>query len=123
MKNNLSMYRGYFAEVWLDVESKMICGCVDGLSKKLTFKSENACEIEQAFHNTIDCYLENCKQRNQKPERQYRGPFSVRMDDELHRKLAFWAQRNGVSLNGAVIMAVKEFLLQQQGKDMIAEKD
>lgn len=123
MKNNLSMYRGYFAEVWLDVESKMICGCVDGLSKKLTFESESACEIEQAFHNAIDCYLENCKQGKQKPERQYRGPFSVRMDDELHKELAYWAQRNGVSLNGAVIMAVKEFLLQQQDKDLVAEKE
>lgn len=63
-------------------------------------------ELEQNFHNIIDEYLDDCRERNVEPERPYKGTFNVRISPELHRNIAVYAIEHGKSLNAVVEEAI-----------------
>src|SRR5262249_23937678 len=52
--------------------------------------------------DSVDDYLEFCAERGESPEKPYSGHFVVRIEPELHRALANWAEAQSVSLNRAV---------------------
>ncbi len=54
----------------------------------------------------INEYLDDCKERNVKYEKPYKGTFNVRISPELHRNIAEYAIEHGKSLNAAVEEAI-----------------
>ncbi len=95
-------YKGYWGEVTFDDEAKIFHGEVIGLKDVITFQGKNVDEIEQAFKDSINDYLEFCKERGEQPEKMYSGNVRVRMPKELHAHLALEAARQGVSLNDLI---------------------
>ncbi|MCF8107743.1 MAG: type II toxin-antitoxin system HicB family antitoxin, partial [Desulfohalobiaceae bacterium] len=47
-------------------------------------------------------YLEFCAERGEDPEKPYSGKFVVRVEPELHKRLAIEARKRGVSINALV---------------------
>jgi len=70
--------------------------CIDDL---VTFEGESIREIQDAFENAVDDYLDICAGKGKDPKKSYRGSFNVRITPELHRKLARLAVESGLSLN------------------------
>jgi predicted HicB family RNase H-like nuclease len=95
-------YKGYLGVVELDEESGILFGEVTGLRDVITFQGETVAETIQAFHDSVDDYLEFCKARGENPEKPYSGQFVLRVDKALHRKLADAAQEQMKSLNALV---------------------
>ncbi|MDY5775238.1 MAG: type II toxin-antitoxin system HicB family antitoxin [Lachnospiraceae bacterium] len=60
------------------------------------------------FHQSIDNYLELCKQIGKKPEKEFRGSFNVRISPELHRKAALEAEKQKITLNQYVLRAIEK---------------
>ena len=56
-------------------------------------------ELERAFRDSVDDYLEFCKERGEEPDRPFSGRLMVRLPAELHRRLHVEAKREGKSLN------------------------
>lgn len=56
-------YKGYLGQVNYDPEAKILHGEVIGLRAVITFQAKNVKDIEKEFHNSVDDYLEWCKER------------------------------------------------------------
>jgi len=56
-KSNAMEYKGYFALLAYDDNAKLFHGKVSGLEKAPLFKGKSVEELEQAFKNTLDCFL------------------------------------------------------------------
>jgi predicted HicB family RNase H-like nuclease len=65
----------------------------------ITFQGKTVEEIEQAFRESVDDYLEFCEQRGEAADKPFSGRLMVRLPKELHRKAYVSAQQEGKSLN------------------------
>lgn len=95
-------YRGYHGKVEYDPEANILHGEVIGIRDVITFQARSVDEIEQAFHDSVDDYLEFCEQRGEKPEKPCSGKLIVRIPSEVHRKLTVLAELEGRSINSLI---------------------
>jgi predicted HicB family RNase H-like nuclease len=95
-------YKGYTGVVELDEESRSFFGHVIGLRDGITFQGDSVAEVMQAFHDSVDDYLEFCAARGESPERPYSGQFVLRIDPHLHRAVSHAAEERGLSLNSLI---------------------
>ena len=95
-------YKGYIGKIEYDDKAKIFHGEVIGLKDVITFQGTTAKEIEVAFKESINDYLNWCKDRNEKPEKTFSGKFSIKLSPELHAKIFSVAQAKGLSI-GAYI--------------------
>lgn len=107
--NNLLEYKGYYASIRLDSDENIFVGEVLGINDSLNFHGSSIKEINRAFHDCIDNYLELCKKIGKKPEKEYSGHFSVRISPELHKKIYVAAEAKGLSLNKALEDAIMQY--------------
>ena len=77
-------------------------GEVLNLRDVITFQGETVKELKQAFHDSVDNYLEFCEQRDESPEKPYPGKFIVRVEPELHKLIT--GPLLDDSPNGAAVM-------------------
>ena len=54
-------YKGYYGQVSYDDEAKIFHGELVGIRTVITFQGTNVEELETAFKNSIDDYLDWCK--------------------------------------------------------------
>lgn len=101
-------YKGYVGTFTYDSKAKLFHGEVIGLKDMITFQGRTADEIEQAFKDSIDVYLEWCKERGEKPDKTFSGTFRIRISQDLHAKLAQDAALHGVSLNTLINEKLKK---------------
>ncbi|AUT02426.1 toxin-antitoxin system HicB family antitoxin [Nostoc sp. CENA543] len=92
-------YKGYEAVVEFDDEAEIFHGEVINLRDVITFQSDNAKELKQAFHDSVDDYLEFCKERGEEPEKPFSGKLMLRINPELHKTIAIKAKKEGQSIN------------------------
>lgn len=95
-------YKGYIGHVEYDDDAKIFHGEVIGLSDVITFQGKSVDELNCAFRDSIDDYLNWCKERGEKPEKTFSGTFNLRIPPELHAQLVCQAKAMGVSLNAFV---------------------
>jgi predicted HicB family RNase H-like nuclease len=95
-------YKGYTGLVELEEGSDVLFGRVIGLRDVITFQGESVAEVTQAFHDSVDDYLEFCAERGESPEKPYSGQFVLRLNPQLHRELANLAQARSTSLNALI---------------------
>jgi predicted HicB family RNase H-like nuclease len=95
-------HKGYTAIIEFDEESGTLFGRVIGLRDMITFQGESVAEVVQAFHDSVDDYLEFCVQRGESPEKPYSGQFVLRIDPLLHREIASTAEARRMSLNALI---------------------
>ena len=81
--SNLLSYKNYNGTVGYSKEDSCLFGKVIGIKSLLSYEGDSVKELEQDFQNVIDEYLEDCKERNVKPEQPYKGIFNVRISPEL----------------------------------------
>jgi predicted HicB family RNase H-like nuclease len=91
-------YRGYAAGP-IEIDDGVLSGTVVGLRDVIHFQGNTGAELEQAFRDSIDGYLDWCARRGEEPERPYSGKVLLRVEPELHRKAAIRAAAEGISLN------------------------
>ena len=92
-------YKGYQGEVEFDAEAGVFHGEVINIRDVITFEGSSVDELQQAFRDSVDDYLEFCQSRGEQPDKPYSGQFIVRVPPELHRKLATYARAEDKSLN------------------------
>lgn len=95
-------YKGYHAQVVFDEDADIFHGEVINLRDVITFEGQTVEELWQAFQDSVDDYLEFCSQQGEDPEKPYSGKLMIRVDPELHRRVAIEAQKRGVSINSLV---------------------
>ena len=96
-------YKGYIGKVEFDEEAGMIHGEVINTRDVITFQGDSVAEVKQAFHESVDDYLEFCKSRGESPDKPFSGQFVTRIPPELHRQVNVAALLSGKSLNAWVV--------------------
>ncbi len=95
-------YKGYIGKVEIDDEVGILYGEVINVRDVITFEGESADEIQKAFQESVDDYLDFCAKRKESPEKPFSGKFILRLPAELHRKAYIQAKLADKSLNGWV---------------------
>lgn len=115
MKSDMMKYKGYKATISYDEEDKIFVGEVFGITDSLNFHGRSIDELEEAFHDSIENYLEICKKIGKNPQKEFSGSFNVRTKSSLHERAAEYAADNGITLNQTVTKAL-ELLLNKQAE-------
>ena len=92
-------YKGYFANIEFDPEDRIFVGHIIGIRDVVGFHGESVTELETAFHEAVDDYLEACKELGQEPNKPYSGNLMLRVSSEVHAAIAAAAEANGKSIN------------------------
>ena len=104
---NTMHYKGYEALVEFDEDEEIFHGEVADLRDVITFQGSSVAELKQSFADSIEDYLEFCRQRGEEPEKPFSGQFVVRTEPGLHKALSIAARREGVSLNKWIAAALE----------------
>jgi len=92
-------YKGYSANIEVDLEAEILFGRVLDINDVVTFKAKTIEEARQEFQNSIDDYLEFCKELGQEPDKPFSGKLPFRTTPENHRKIFIAAKKAGKSIN------------------------
>ncbi|WP_088007075.1 type II toxin-antitoxin system HicB family antitoxin [Indiicoccus explosivorum] len=57
----LLRYKGYTGKVEIDLEANTLYGEVIDIRDVVTFQGENISQLTEAFHDSVDDYLEFCE--------------------------------------------------------------
>ncbi len=96
-------YKGYIGVVEFDDEAGIFHGEVVNTRDVITFQGKSVAEIKKAFRESVDDYLEFCKQRGEEPDKPFSGKLMLRMEPSLHRALAVEARRGKKSINSLIV--------------------
>lgn len=92
-------YKGYSGYAEYDDEAGLFHGEVLDVRDVITFQGRSVDELEQTFRDSLDDYLEFCKERGETPDKPFTGRLMLRLPPELHRTAYLHAKREGKSLN------------------------
>lgn len=92
-------YKGYQGTVAYDDEAKIFHGEVIGLKDMITFQGTTVDELEQAFKDSIDDYLEFCEKKGRALEKPFSGNLMLRLPPDIHKEATIEAKYRGISLN------------------------
>ena len=92
-------YKGYSGHAGFDDEAGIFHGEILDTHDVITFQGRTVEEIEVAFRESIDDYLDFCRERGEAPDKPFSGRLMVRLTPRLHRELYVEAKREGKSLN------------------------
>jgi predicted HicB family RNase H-like nuclease len=95
-------YKGYTAKVEFDAEVNLFHGEVINLRDVVTFQGSSVRQLNKAFRDSVEDYLEYCASRGEEPDKPYSGKFMVRVEPELHKSAATQARLEDKSLNAWV---------------------
>ena len=101
-------YKGYIGKAEYDSDAKVFAGSVINTRTVITFQGRSVDELEAEFRNSIDDYLQWCKEDGVLPEKPYSGRFNVRLQPTLHQQAAITAKYLNMSLNSFIEMSVRD---------------
>lgn len=96
-------YKGYVGRVEFDNVAEIFNGVIIGIREVITFHGKSVAEIRMAMEESLEDYFALCKKQRKEPEKPFSGKLVLRLDSELHRKIACAALREGKSLNKWII--------------------
>jgi len=106
-------YKGYFAKVDFDADARVFHGEVINLRDVITFEADNVDALIREFHDSVDDYLDFCKERGEKPEKPFSGRFVLRIDSELHKNIYLRSKLSNKSLNAWISEVLKTAVNQE----------
>lgn len=97
----------FIASIEYDPDIDLFFGVVINLSSPITFYGKSTEELKHEFAESVQAYLDVCKERSIQPEKPFSGRFNIRMTPEQHRRYTYLAAAEGKSLNAWAIDALE----------------
>jgi predicted HicB family RNase H-like nuclease len=107
-------FKPYFARIEFDAADRIFVGHIAGINDIVGFHGESVAELETAFHEAVDAYLESSAKIGKPPENPCSGRVMFRVDPAIHARAALAAQLRGLSLN----QCAEEALARQAGTEL-----
>ena len=112
--SELLSYKGYKGTVHFSAEDEVFYGKVHAINDLVNFEGSSVDELKNAFQESVDDYLETCRELGKEPDKTYKGSFNVRINPELHRQAALYASEHSISLNELIKKAIAHFVAQNK---------
>jgi predicted HicB family RNase H-like nuclease len=107
---NIIEYKGYLAELILDIEDDIIVGRVINTTDNISFHGETVEDAKLAYHDVLDTYLSTCHEEGIEPSLPCSGRFSLRVNPILHQNLRHYAKLRHQSLNDFIVGLLEQDL-------------
>jgi len=101
-------YKNYVGKIEFDDAAEIFHGEVIGIRDVVTFQGKSVAELKKAFRESVDDYLDFCKERGEEADKPFTGKFVVRLTPEQHRKVFVASKIQGKSLNSWVSEILEE---------------
>ena len=92
-------YKGYVASIWLETDDRMFHGLVENLRDTIHFSGRSVEELETAFRDSVDVYLDWCTKQGRSAEKPYSGKLAFRTSPDHHRLISEAAATHAKSIN------------------------
>ena len=83
MKNAMT-YKGYAARIEFDAEDRIFFGRLTGIRDIVTFHGQTVNELEAAFKEAVEHYLDTCSKLGDAPNKPYSGKLTLRIPPSVH---------------------------------------
>lgn len=101
-------YKNYSARVEYSHADGLFIGHIAGIKDIVGFHGSSVKELQKAFKEAVDDYLEFCEQQGVSPQRPYSGRLMLRIEPDLHAKIAEKAELNHVPINKWIKSALEK---------------
>jgi predicted HicB family RNase H-like nuclease len=105
---NTLQYKEYVGIFEYDPEADIFHGEVINLRDVITFQGRSIDELKQALEDSIEDYLDYCRDEGVTPSKPFSGKLHLRLGPELHRAAAGAAAVSGQSLNSWIAGVLTE---------------
>ncbi len=101
-------YRGFTANILYDEQDRIFFGHLYGTYDNVHFEGSSIDELESAFQEAVDDYLDYCKEMNRSPRRPPiqmpidKITIAVAVSPQINKRAEEVAQERGVSLDVVV---------------------
>ncbi|SEJ46154.1 Predicted nuclease of the RNAse H fold, HicB family [Azotobacter beijerinckii] len=109
---DLLQYKGYYGSIEASTEDNCLFGKLLFIRALVGYEGKTVAELQAAFREAVDDYLEMCKAQEKEPEIPCKGSFNVRVGHELHLAASLSASRQHITLNDLTRQALSEYLEQ-----------
>lgn len=96
---NIMEVEGYKAKIEYDPELDQFRGEILGLNGSADFYGKNPAALREEFKNSLDVFLEVCKEKGVSSTKEFSGKFNLRIPPKLHGKIAARATAEDKSIN------------------------
>lgn len=96
---NIMKYKGYVARIEFDEEDRIFVGHLAGIDDIVSFHGTTVDELEQAFHESVEHYLEVSERTGRPAQKPYSGNLMLRVNPDIHAAVATASQAQGKSIN------------------------
>lgn len=110
--NTMLQHRGYYGSIEASPEDNCLFGKLQFIRALVSYEGETLAELNQAFREAVDDYIETCASLGQTPEIPCKGSFNVRVGHDLHLAASVVATKQSISLNDLTRKALSEYLVQ-----------
>lgn len=105
--SNILKYKEYVGVFEYYPDDHEFHGRVMGLRDVVHFSGTSVEELEQSLADSVEDYIEFCRETGKEPEKPYSGKFVVRISPEVHRLADQAAKATGKSLNAFAAQALE----------------
>ena len=96
---NTMTYKGYAAAIEYSHEDGCFIGHIASIRDVVGFHGESVAELQAAFEEAVDDYLETCEKVGRQPHKPYSGKLLLRLPSDVHAAVATTAEVSGKSIN------------------------
>ncbi|MDR0781178.1 MAG: type II toxin-antitoxin system HicB family antitoxin [Pseudomonadales bacterium] len=96
---NVMTYKGYTTSMEYDAIDKILVGKLLGIRDRVAFHGDSIATFEAMFHESVDGYIDDCRQLGKAPEKPASGRLMLRVTPSVHCAALAAARASGQSLN------------------------
>ncbi|MDE0088874.1 MAG: type II toxin-antitoxin system HicB family antitoxin [Candidatus Poribacteria bacterium] len=91
-------YKSYSARIEYSEEDGCLVGHIAGITDIVGFHGDTISELQEAFEEAVEDYLEMCQRLNKPPQKPYSGDLRLRIPPDIHVAIARAAKASGKDL-------------------------
>ncbi len=92
---NTIKYKGYVSRIEHDNEERIFVGHLSGIKDIVGFHGATVDELESAFHESVNNYIEISEKTGRLAQKTYSGKLMLRVSPGIHAAVATLAQAKG----------------------------
>ena len=96
---NIMKYKNYIARIEFDEGDRIFVGRLAGIDDIVSFHGSNVDDLETAFHESVDHYLEVSERTGRPAQKPYSGNLMLRINPDIHAAVATVSKVQGKSIN------------------------
>ena len=92
-------YKGYSAHIEYSEEDRCLVGHIAGITDIVGFHGNTVPELQEAFEEAVEDYLETCEKLNKPAQKPYSGNLRLQIPPNVHVAIARAAEASGKDLD------------------------